>query len=172
MEMGISVTPDAETVPSANKLLRCGSRVGIVAGGASAVPHRAVDASPKRIRFMARDTPLGVPLELGESGKVRVVAGSAFAFCDGLMEKPHFPFSGFLEIAVAGVACLFLVLDLQLPVRREMASVASVAKGRVELIVPEHQRRGSLSLGGGEPFRRGAGEVIHPHGFRTGLDAV
>jgi hypothetical protein len=172
MEMGIPVASDAETVPCANEQLRRGPGVGIMAGGASPVPHRPVDAPPQGIRFVARNALPGVLPELGKRGVVRGMAGRALASGNGLMKVPFLSLRGFFEIAVAGVACLFLVLHLQLPVRQEMASVASVVQGRVEGIGPEYLRRGPLSFGGGETARRGAGEIIHPHGFRACLDAV
>lgn len=172
MGMGTRVASDTETVSPANELLRCRSRVGVVAGGALPAPYRPVDAPPHGIRVVARQAPLGVLLELGERGTVRIVARRAFAFGDGLVKVPRFPFRCLFKIVVAGVACLLLVLLLQFPVLEEVASIASVVQGRVETDRPENQRRIPFPSGKGEPVGGGTRKKIYPCGSWAGLDAV
>jgi hypothetical protein len=91
MGMEILVTPGAETVPSANELFRDRPGMGIVTGGALPAPYRGVDAPPNGIRVVACAAPLGVPLEFGKCGIVRVMAGRALTLGYGFMKISSFP---------------------------------------------------------------------------------
>jgi hypothetical protein len=133
-----------EAVSIPHELFGGDPRVGIVAPGALTKPDRGVHDSFSGWRIMAFHAALPRFLKFGAGGEMGIVAGSALAGGDRLVQKDPWV-SSLSEIIVTPVAGGFLVLLPEFPSLFNVATPASLLHRGMKIVGAEHQRGFPLS---------------------------